>query len=90
MTVERPTLAFFAKYTCVEFNQARAARHCSGVIPRASASPNAHTRAPKEKGKGSRLPQETCFAGGTLYAEAKKNWTVISMKNDWESIFAFE
>ena len=27
----------------------------------------------------------------TLYAEAKKNnWTVISMKNDWKTIFSFE
>ena len=26
-----------------------------------------------------------------LYAEAKeKNWTVISMKNDWKKIFSFE
>ena len=26
-----------------------------------------------------------------LYAEAKKkNWTVISMKNDWQNIFSFE
>ena len=26
-----------------------------------------------------------------LYDEAKKNgWTVISMKNDWKRIFAFE
>ena len=26
-----------------------------------------------------------------LYAEAKKNsWSVISMKNDWKRIFAFE
>jgi len=26
-----------------------------------------------------------------LYNEAKKNgWTVISMKNDWKRIFAFE
>lgn len=26
-----------------------------------------------------------------LYGEAKKNgWTVISMKNDWKRIFAFE
>ena len=26
-----------------------------------------------------------------LYDEAKKNrWTVISMKNDWKTIFAFE
>jgi hypothetical protein len=26
-----------------------------------------------------------------LYDEAKKNgWTVISMKNDWRRIFAFE
>jgi phosphoserine phosphatase len=26
----------------------------------------------------------------TLYDEAKKNWVVISMKNDWKKIFAFE
>jgi hypothetical protein len=27
----------------------------------------------------------------TLYDEAKqKSWTVISMKNDWKRIFAFE
>ena len=25
-----------------------------------------------------------------LYAEAKKDWVVISMKNDWKKIFAFE
>jgi hypothetical protein len=26
-----------------------------------------------------------------LYAEAKKkNWTIISMKNDWKKIFSFE
>jgi hypothetical protein len=28
---------------------------------------------------------------GALMAEAKKNaWTVISMKEDWKTIFAFE
>lgn len=25
-----------------------------------------------------------------LYDEAKDGWTVISMKNDWKHIFAFE
>jgi len=25
-----------------------------------------------------------------LYDEAKKNWTVISMRTDWKHIFAFE
>jgi len=25
-----------------------------------------------------------------LFDEAKKNWTVISMKNEWKKIFSFE
>ena len=38
-----------------------------------------------------RVPTANISFTAELYDEAKKkNWTVISMKNDWKRIFAFE
>ena len=45
---------------------------------------------PTARRKGCRRPR-SALSPQALYDEAKKkSWTVISMKNDWKKIFAFE
>ena len=61
-------------------------RKCSGVFP--PRSPNL-----KAVNNGGLLFCVACTVIFTqaLYDEANKNaWTVISMKNDWKRIFAFD